>query len=113
MARYHAFFKLQSFALIVASILPFAGNVLYVFHLTPVDGMDWTPVGLTFSSLIIAWILFRYRMLDLVPVARGRLVDTMSDAVLDSPVMMARCNGQYSSPHSLWPLRSRWTRRLS
>jgi PAS domain-containing protein len=81
-ARYHAFFRTQNMALFLASILPILGNLLYAFRLTPIEGMDWTPVGFTFSSLVLTWILFQYRMLDLVPVARDRLVDTLREAVL-------------------------------
>jgi len=80
--RYHAFFKTQNLALILASSLPVIGNVLYAFRLTSINGMDWTPVAFAFTSLILTWVLFRYRMLDLVPIARDRLVDTLDDPVL-------------------------------
>jgi PAS domain S-box-containing protein len=44
--------------------------------------LDLTPVAFTISALLFAWALFRYRLLDVVPVARDAVVASMSDVVV-------------------------------
>jgi PAS domain S-box-containing protein len=53
-----------------------------VFGLNPIPGLDWTPVAFVLSGLILVVGVFRFRLLDLIPVARNVLVDTMGDGVL-------------------------------
>jgi PAS domain S-box-containing protein len=80
--RFPAFYKSQVGALLIGSALPIVGNVIYVFGLNPIPGLDWTPVAFVLSGLILVVGVFRFRLLDLIPVARNVLVDTMGDGVL-------------------------------
>ncbi|MEI8131872.1 MAG: diguanylate cyclase, partial [Leptolinea sp.] len=48
----------------------------------PVPGLDWSPVSTVFTGLIFAYIIFRYKFLDLVPVARAALVEQMQDGMI-------------------------------
>ena len=41
------------------------------------DNLDGRVTG-----LVIAWTLFRFRLLEIVPIARDRVVEEISDAVL-------------------------------
>jgi PAS domain S-box-containing protein len=43
---------------------------------------SFTPFGTAALGLIYAWALFRYRLLDIVPVARDLIMGSMADAVL-------------------------------
>ncbi len=42
----------------------------------------FTPISFVVTGLIYAWALFRYQLLDLVPVAHSVLINTMDDGVL-------------------------------
>ena len=44
--------------------------------------LDLTPTAFTLSGLLIAYALFRHGLLDLVPVARSKLIESMTDGVL-------------------------------
>jgi PAS domain S-box-containing protein len=72
----------QVIALLIAVIAPWVGNALYLFGPRPLSLFDPTPLAFTVSGLAMAWSLFHYRMLDLAPVARNAVVESMSDAVL-------------------------------
>ncbi len=72
----------QVIALLIAVIAPWVGNAIYLFRPRPLSLFDPTPLAFTISGLVMAWSLFRYRMLDLAPVARNAVVESMSDAVL-------------------------------
>jgi PAS domain S-box-containing protein len=64
---------------------PTLGALVTLFGLVPISGLerlDITPLTFAITSPIMAWALFRNRMLDLVPIARTLLIEQMSDAVL-------------------------------
>jgi hypothetical protein len=73
-------YRLQSLMLMAALIVPCIGNLLYVSGLIPIKGLDPTPVGFAVSGMFFAIGLFRYRLFDLVPVARTVLFDSLGDA---------------------------------
>ena len=50
--------------------------------LLPYMALDPTPFGFTVTGILVAWGLLRYRLLDIVPVARDAIVEKMSDPVI-------------------------------
>jgi PAS domain S-box-containing protein len=82
------FFKLSSFhrrqilLLFIASLLPPIGNLIYVFNLNPIPGFDWTPFTFVFTGILIAINISRYKMFDLVPFVRNKLIDILPDPIL-------------------------------
>ncbi len=80
--RLPSFYKRQIGLLFFASLLPPVGNVMYVFHLNPVPGFDWTPLTFLMTGLLIAINISQFRMFDLVPFARNKLIDIIPDAIL-------------------------------
>lgn len=75
-------YRLQGFLLILASIVPWLGNILYIFGLSPVKGLDLTPIGLSFSGLVIAVSIYRGQIFEVAPVARNIIFDTMQEGIL-------------------------------
>lgn len=73
-------YRLQSQMLLLALIAPWAGNLAYVSGLVPIKGFDPTPVAFAISGVFFAIGLYRYRLFDLVPVARTVLFDSLGDA---------------------------------
>ena len=72
----------QAGALLLAVLAPWVGNALTAFGLSPFPGIDLTPVAFSISGLAVAGSLFRFRLLDLLPVAREAVVENMHDAVI-------------------------------
>ena len=72
----------QSIALLICVIVPWVWNVLYIFQLAPIYRVDLTPSAFTISGLAIAFGLFRFRMLDVIPVARDAVIEGMRDGVI-------------------------------
>ena len=68
--------------LLLGSIFPITGNILYVFKINPVPGFDWTPVCFLFSGAMLSYINIRFNAFDLIPMARKTIVDIMEDGVL-------------------------------
>ena len=77
-----AFYKSQISTLIIASFIPIVANFIYLSNFNPFPGFDWTPVSFVLTGLLIALGVVRFRMFDLVPFARNKLIDTMEDGVV-------------------------------
>ena len=75
-------YREQSIALLICVIVPLAWNVLYIFHLAPVYRVDLTPSAFVISGLVMAWGLFRFRLFDIIPLARDTVIEGMSDGVI-------------------------------
>jgi len=72
----------QMATLLSGALLPWLTNALYVVGLNPFPPIDLTPFAFTLAGLVMAWGLFRFRLLDLVPIARNVVVDGMTDGVI-------------------------------
>ena len=67
--------------LIGASFIVFP-NLFYITGLSPIDRFDLTPVFFGPAGVLMAWAIFRYRMFDLVPLARATVMETMDAGVM-------------------------------
>ena len=63
-------------------LIPWVISLLSYFSIIPFALHDATPATFGVCNLIIAWALYRYRLLDLAPVARDFLVENMPEGVL-------------------------------
>jgi diguanylate cyclase (GGDEF)-like protein/PAS domain S-box-containing protein len=77
-----AVFRGQAYAILVSVLLPWIANLIYLSGLSPVPNMDLTAVSFAFLSVGLAWSFLRYRLLDLVPVARTTVFKGLSSGVL-------------------------------
>jgi serine phosphatase RsbU (regulator of sigma subunit)/PAS domain-containing protein len=68
--------------ILVATLVPSIGNVIYLSGLSPFPNLDLNPFAFTVTCLAIVWGLFGFRLLDIVPVARDALFESMSDGVI-------------------------------
>lgn len=80
--RFPRFYKSQIGMLLFGTALPIVANILYVFELIPVPGLELTPLSFMLSGLFITLGMVRFRMFDLVPVARKKLIDIMGDGIV-------------------------------
>ncbi len=77
-------YRLQGALVVLGALVPLVTNVAFFAGFGP-DNVNLTPVVTTVSGLCFAVGVFRYRFLDLAPVARDTVVDRMSEGyvVLD------------------------------
>jgi diguanylate cyclase (GGDEF)-like protein/PAS domain S-box-containing protein len=72
----------QSITLLVAICLPLIGSAMTDFNAPPFDHLDPSPLATSVAAWVLVLGVLRYRLLDLRPVARTHVVETMRDAVL-------------------------------
>ncbi|BBO70696.1 hypothetical protein DSCA_46260 [Desulfosarcina alkanivorans] len=96
-------YKEQAISLLIGVATPWIGNVCYLFDIPPFSDFDMTPVVFTVSGIAFGWGIYRYRLLDIVPIAYDLMLDNMQDAVfvfdrnqrvLDLNPAAARLTGQ-------------------
>jgi PAS domain S-box-containing protein len=75
-------YRKQTVILLIAALIPLFGNVLSVFELVKFPIPDITPLALFITGILFFWALFRYKLLDLVPIARHAIIESMSDLIL-------------------------------
>ena len=74
--------RIQAIALVIGCLVPWGANAITIFRLSSQPNLDLTPVAFSLAGLTLAWPLFHFRLFDLVPVARNKLVDIMSDGMI-------------------------------
>ncbi len=77
-----SFYRGQPIVMLIGLFVPMVANGLYVLGYSPIPRHDVAPALLSLSGLVAAWGIFRYRLLDLVPVARHTVVENMHDGVI-------------------------------
>lgn len=72
----------QSVILHIGVIVPWLGNVTFIFRISPIQAFDLSPLAFILSGLMISWGLFYTRFLDILPVARKTVIERMSDGLI-------------------------------
>ena len=75
-------YRRQVAVMLAGAAMPWLGNVLYIAGLVPLPGLDLTPLAFALTGLPAAVGFTRFQILDLVPVARDALVESMGEGVL-------------------------------
>ncbi len=93
-SRLSKYYRKQITLLFIASLLPPIGNLIYVFQINPLPGFDWTPFTFLVTGIMIAVNISHFKLFDLVPIARNKLIDIIPDAILivDSSMRIADSN---------------------
>ncbi len=75
-------YRRQAVALIASTVTPFLGNLAFNLNTSITGEVDPTPFLFLITAVVLVWGFFRLRLLDLVPVARGVVIEQMADGVL-------------------------------
>ena len=72
----------QSVILHIGVLVPWLGNITFIFRISPIQSFDLTPFAFILAGLMIAWGIFYRRFLDILPVARKTVIERMSDGLI-------------------------------
>ncbi len=73
-------YRWRDIIVLVGFTIPFLGNAIVISGES--GGFDFTPILFVSTGLALAYALFRYQILSLMPVARGVIMDISSDLML-------------------------------
>lgn len=80
--RYRKVYVIQGWLVTFSGLCPWIVSFFYIFNLNPVEGLDITPISTTLCSILFSWSILKSTFLNLVPVARETLVETLPIGIL-------------------------------
>jgi PAS domain-containing protein len=72
----------QTVVLLAGLVVPWIGALIYLLPINPFPGLDLVCIGFAFTGVLLLFGMTRYRLFDLVPVARDIVVEKMSDGLV-------------------------------
>ncbi|MCQ3936841.1 MAG: hypothetical protein DPW18_07310 [Chloroflexi bacterium] len=72
----------QARTLMLVLLFPLATNLLYLLDIGGIEGVDWTTITFSVSGLLILRALYGTNLLDIVPIARDKLISSLSDGMI-------------------------------
>jgi PAS domain S-box-containing protein len=75
-------FKVQSFIILAGVGVTWLGNMTYISRLNPIPELDFTPISFMISGIIFSIGLFRFGILDIMPIAGEAVLESMDDVVI-------------------------------
>ena len=75
-------YRWQIVVLLFGAVAPWVGNAISIFNLETTPNLDWSSLVFTVTGIAFTWGLFRFRLFDLVPIARKRVIEDMRDGLL-------------------------------
>jgi len=84
--RQKGIYRLQTLIILVGLLVPVSGTVLVLSGIDLLPNRDILPFTFAISNIFIVVGLFRYKIFDILPIARNSVMDHISDpvAVLDT-----------------------------
>mgnify|MGYP006284488731 FL=1 len=80
--RRNNIYKKQTLFIFLGYSLIFISNFLYVIGYNPITRFDISPVLFSISGLLMGWGIFRYKIFDVVPIARTTIIDEMASGIV-------------------------------
>lgn len=78
----HPLYRTQAGLVMFGALILLVDVALIMFGVNLTFQRDTTPFALALSYLVMGWGLFRYRLLDIAPIARHALIESMEDSVI-------------------------------
>jgi serine phosphatase RsbU (regulator of sigma subunit) len=81
MVRLARTYRRMALVLLSSALLPWAANLLHNLEVGSFARIDLTPFAFILTGGLLVWGLFEERLVDLAPLARSAVVESMADAV--------------------------------
>jgi signal transduction histidine kinase/CheY-like chemotaxis protein/PAS domain-containing protein len=68
--------------ILLGLVLPWIGSLVYSLKINPIPGLDLSRIAFTITGMILLFAVLRLRLLDLSPIARELVIDSMPDGMI-------------------------------
>lgn len=75
-------FQKQGWIIVTGSVFPWIASIIYLSNSNFLPGLSITPLSFAISGIMLIYAILYFRLLDLVPVARELLVETLPDGIV-------------------------------
>jgi PAS domain S-box-containing protein len=80
--KVQSIYRLQTALVLTACLIPVIAGFAALADVRILGHRDIAPITFGISNLLVTWALFRYRLFDLVPVAREAVIASMTDSII-------------------------------
>jgi diguanylate cyclase (GGDEF)-like protein/PAS domain S-box-containing protein len=80
--RAQQIYRQQTIIIVIGMLLPAFSNLISLAGFSPFPGLDLTPFVFTVSGIFFMVGLFRFHLLEIVPIAHSQLVESLLDGVV-------------------------------
>lgn len=100
-------FRKQNYTIIIAGLIPWFANFAYLLGFRPLGAIDLTPFAFIVTTFLILFNIYRFRLFDIVPIAREKVLELMTDGfvVLDDKYRVIDYNSSLAKYIELSPKR--------
>jgi diguanylate cyclase (GGDEF)-like protein/PAS domain S-box-containing protein len=79
----HCPYRPQIISMLIGVVIPWGVNILYLTRGLALFGhVDPTPFAFTASGLVMTWGIFRYRLFNIIPIARDHVIESLKEGVI-------------------------------
>ncbi|MGE6221312.1 histidine kinase N-terminal 7TM domain-containing protein [Nubsella zeaxanthinifaciens] len=75
-------YRKQNYSILIAALIPWLGNILYLIGVRPIHHLDITPYSFIFTNFLVFLGTYRFKLFDIVPIAREKVLELMDDGFL-------------------------------
>lgn len=75
-------YRRQNLTVLIAVFIPLVANILYLVGYRPLGHIDSTPFAFIVSELFLSIGLVRFRLLDIIPIARDKVIEAMEEGLI-------------------------------
>lgn len=75
-------FRKQNYSIIIGVAIPWVANLCYLLGFRPLGFIDATPFAFIFTTFLVFLGIYRFRLFDIIPIAREKAMELMSDGFL-------------------------------
>jgi signal transduction histidine kinase len=75
-------YKKQNYSIIIAAFIPWLANIAYLLGIRPLGHVDVTPFAFIITSFFILIGIYRFKLFDIIPIAREKVLELMQDGFL-------------------------------
>ncbi|SMC50328.1 sensor histidine kinase [Pedobacter africanus] len=75
-------YRRQNYTILFAALIPWMVNLAYLLGFRPLKNLDLTPFAFIVAIFLIAIAIYRFKLFDILPVAREKVLDLIQDGYL-------------------------------
>jgi signal transduction histidine kinase len=80
--RSSSIYAMQYWLIFISSVFPLVAALLYAFAQSFLKGIDLTPVSFSLTGIILCYAIYKYKLLDLLPIAHDQILANILEGVI-------------------------------
>ena len=75
-------FRLQNLIILIATLLPWIGSLMYFLEISPFPGLDTVSVSFFFTGLLLLFGISKGNLMEVIPVANDLIMENIDEGIL-------------------------------